>query len=494
VKKNSNQFCQDILNLDIKRARALANLVMALSSYETAQSVTALSLSPVYHYQYSSIRDAIAELDIDQEDHESVCRKIQQFCLSRGMSKAARLGRFVLFQTDTTPLCKPHSQTLKDRTHVSIPNNVIRGNKPISIGYETSFINWSDASGKWSLPLHIKRVGVNQTACECAVEQLGQIFRDEHHRFKAKLMVNTADSSYGNASFLAPCDGYTNMVNVVRLRSGMKVYQRQERLNTRGANGIYGAKFYLTPQSQMKKYKRHPKTKKAYQVWQASIFEVPPDEHLSFRATAANGRRLVVELWRWNDMMIRSKDGHNMKDKPFDLLAVKIWDAQTHEPVFDRQMYLAICGRQKLKINTRMAYRAYRHRYDIEPYLHFIKQKFKLQKYQTPDVDHLDNWLLIIQMASWLLYTARDEVDYQPKKWQSYLKAEKQAVESKKLSIAQVYKAAQNLFLTFDPEPFIPIKSKKGKGRQKGQTQIQRTRYEVVKKTSKKSKSKQKIP
>ena len=56
------------------------------------------------------------------------------------------------------------------------------------------------------------------------------------------------------------------------------------------------------------------------------------------------------------------------------------------------------------------------------------------------------------------------------------------------MSIAQARHAAQDLFLTFDQIPFIPLKSKKGRPRQQGETQIQRTRYPVVKKTTKKQK------
>ena len=56
--KKTNQLCLDILKLDVHHARALANLVMAHSSHP-GYSVTELCESPVYHYQYSSIADAV---------------------------------------------------------------------------------------------------------------------------------------------------------------------------------------------------------------------------------------------------------------------------------------------------------------------------------------------------------------------------------------------------------------------------------------------------
>jgi hypothetical protein len=53
------------------------------------------------------------------------------------------------------------------------------------------------------------------------------------------------------------------------------------------------------------------------------------------------------------------------------------------------------------------------------------------------------------------------------------------------LTIAQTQRAAHLLFCTFDPALFLPLKCKKGKGRQKGDTFPQRTRFNVVKKIKK---------
>jgi len=53
------QFCKSILQLGIRKSKALANLVMGLSSQFFARSVVEVSLSSCYHYQYSSINKAI---------------------------------------------------------------------------------------------------------------------------------------------------------------------------------------------------------------------------------------------------------------------------------------------------------------------------------------------------------------------------------------------------------------------------------------------------
>ena len=56
------QFCKSILQLEIQRNKSLANLIMGLASQTHARSVAEISLSPCYHYQFSSINKAIDAL------------------------------------------------------------------------------------------------------------------------------------------------------------------------------------------------------------------------------------------------------------------------------------------------------------------------------------------------------------------------------------------------------------------------------------------------
>lgn len=57
------QFCKSILQIETENSKALTNLVMGLGSQRDAGSVVATSLSPCYHYQYSSISKSIKALD-----------------------------------------------------------------------------------------------------------------------------------------------------------------------------------------------------------------------------------------------------------------------------------------------------------------------------------------------------------------------------------------------------------------------------------------------
>lgn len=453
---------------------------MALASDEAAKSPTALSESPLYHYHYSNISKVVEYLSLDEEEYKTVQAYIQSHCFSYYEGGSSD---HVVFQTDTTPVIKAHSPTLEDRTYIPIPNTVIRGNKPLSIGYEVSCINVSCAN--WSLPMSVERVASNETATEKALSQLGELLSHSDLSLSTQLCVNTLDSKYGNSAYLSPAFEYENLLSDVRLKSGMKVYKRDVRTDTGGANGIYGEKYYLILHSDTKSYKRHPRTGLPYEVERDAILSVEANEKIKLEGRTKSGKAVYIFIRRWNDMMIRSSKGHNMKDKPFDLINVQVREQQTGKPVFKRPMFLAISGKRKEELSTEDAYKDYRKRYDIEPYFRFAKQCLMFDKFQTPDKRHFDNWMLIQQLTAWLLYAASDEADFKPKAWRQYLQ-ENKIKQGERLTIAQTRHAAESLFLAFDPEPFKPIKSKKGRPRQKGETQSQRTEHPVVKKTTRK--------
>lgn len=56
-------FCESILQIEIRNSKALANLVMGLGSSSTLSSAVSISLSPCYHYQYSSISKTVTGLN-----------------------------------------------------------------------------------------------------------------------------------------------------------------------------------------------------------------------------------------------------------------------------------------------------------------------------------------------------------------------------------------------------------------------------------------------
>jgi hypothetical protein len=149
-----------------------------------------------------------------------------------------------------------------------------------------------------------------------------------------------------------------------------------------------------------------------------------------------------------------------------------------------RPLFVVISGRNKDKLSPGDAFLEYMQRYGIESFFRFGKQTLWLDKFQTPDVQHLDNWILVLQLTVFLLFLTAFDAPHSCPKWQKYVPIEKEPSKVR-LTIAQARKSAEVLFLTFAKSPFLPIKSQKGKPRKKGQIQLKRSRYEIVKKKKK---------
>ncbi len=383
-------------------------------------------------------------------------------------------------------MLKEHSPCLQGRQFVPTSNNVIASNRALGVGYPVSALHLGAGQGGWCPPLALQRLGPQDDVNAVAVEQIVSLLQDKTLPFGQDLCLLRADTSYGKAIFLSPLYDLDDLVLVVRLRAGMKVWARAPDADpTGGTRRIYGDKFYLTNASQWKTY--HKKGR-SYAVWQQALGEQGGDEHLEQNAVLGNGRKVVIDIRRWNDLLIRTKEGASMKNKPLDVLCVQVLDAQNRQTIFARPLFVAVCGKRKSHVDSALAQEQYRERYDVEPYYRFAKNKLLIDKLQTPIAECLDPWLRMVQISSWLLFTARDEIgQVSCPVWQKYLPKNKAAQDQphQPLTIAQTQRAAHLLFCTFDPTPFLPLKCKKGKGRQKGQTFPQRTRFKVIKKIKK---------
>ena len=383
---------------------------------------------------------------------------------------------------DVTPVKKPSSPCLADKSYVYCPNETVPGNKPVEVGYAASCLN--AGVDNWSIPLSMLRCSPWRTYNEIGVEQVREFAQLPQNQ--SVLIVNSADAGYGCPQFIAPLYPEKNLVNVARLKN-RNVWVGASRTKTGGANGVYGASYALRTEEAVSK-RKNPITKEIAEQ-KASIFSLVPDkieEYTTF--TTKKKKEITVELQLYNNMMLRSTGGHNMKDKPFDLVIVSLRDTITGEKCYQRPIYLAVCGQQRAEISLRAAYQEhYAYRYDIEPNNRFMKQQLLLDKYQTPIAEHFDVSLRIIQLTEWLLFAASTEVVSEPKKWQK--SGDKPANDKGRLSIAQTRKAAQTLFSTFDQTPFLPQISNKGKGRVKGTTLPPKKKYPVVKKAKKAKKT-----
>ena len=471
-KRTSQEFCLSLLGLSVLYRRALSNVVMSLAGDTLAEVSVSLSLCRLFHYQYSSLSKVVTNISKDVERYKKISGeivKLQCFYLRDSLEDRIRLI------TDCTPIVKRHSDCLSGRQYIAVPNNKILDNKPIDVGYLVSStqLNFSD---KWCVPLSQKRVELANNSLDVGVSQLRDLLKLSLFD-KQQLIINTADSAYGTPRFLSPLYDCNRLVNVVRLRAGMKVCTEDRRTETGGANHVYGEVYYLNPETQDKIYTVKGK---AYEVHQTSIYDLAPAETQTIEAQTNKGRAITITLTRWNNLLRRAKKPFSMKEKPIDLISVSVKDRKTGKPIFKAPLYITISGKQKDAVSTIEAYYDYYHRFDIEHNFRFQKQHLLLQNYQTPDCQTFDNWLLVVQLANTLLFLAADEVEHTCQKWQQY--NDKPNKSNQRLTPCQTKKAAQNLFCTFDEKPFLPQNSKKGKGRLKGTTFTHRTPQKVSKK------------
>jgi hypothetical protein len=294
------------------------------------------------------------------------------------------------------------------------------------------------------------------------------------------LQINAADSSYGVAKYISKVNSISNLVNILRLRHGNKV-DESEYQATGGAPQIYGEQYYLIEGSGWKEYKR--KDKPPHRKYLTSIYEKEADEFAEIEKETRQGKPLRIELRRWGGMKMRTKGGNSMKEVEFEIVGIRVLHRETGERIFKRDVFAAVVGARREELKIEEVAEVFYHRFDLEVTNRFLKQNLFLESYQTPEVEHLDNWTVLVQEAMWLLWAASGEVEKVCEKWQKY--SAPKTEKGGRLTPSQTRKGLERLILTFEEEPFQPKKCKKGEGRQKGTQLEPRKQYKVVRKWGK---------
>jgi len=384
--------------------------------------------------------------------------------------------------TDSSPIFRPHSPTLPQRKYVYKPNNQVKGNKPVEVGYEFSCVGLSArrplygiGEAPWNLPLSMRLIPYEENKNSFTAKQVNELLGNEGLPLNNSLVVNALDSNYASPEYIADTYDQQGLVNIIRMASNRNVWKmldeeertkrRNENKDNRGASSIYGEKYKLN---------------------EVEEWGLLADRQTNFGVKLTNGRNCIVSIAVWQDMMIRTKRGKNMKDKPFELLRIQLLDAQSEQPIFKKSMWLGVWGKRGKELNEEEIYWSYRNRYDIEHFFRFGKQKLLLDKFQTPDEEHLQNWLEVVSLSYWALWVGQSEARHGCPKWQKYDKNTKDRFEHNlKVSPSQVQMQMTGIILGFDQTPFLPKLQIKGKGRQLGQTMAERKRYPVLKKGKK---------
>lgn len=503
TKTQTELFCESLNLLEVANSEALCALVRSLSSHY-CRSVVSLSLSEEFGRHYTMISKLLKLLSVsgvsetDAKHYANVRKKVQQFILPWQPSIRTTAGiSYYGLSLDATGGGGQYAKCRANRGYVYCPNNQIVGNKPVKMGNTLSVLhlNVVEQGVHWAPPLDVRCVDVDTTTTAIGVAQIKDLLLDKTLPFHGALSVLKMDNQYCNAFCIASLYELAGLVNIVRARHGQKVYfpivaqtPQASDSKSNGAKVVYGKEVFLKDVSGDKVFNKTVAGKKeSYTKYQESIMDTPADEQTEQHLTLGNGRQVICLVKRWNNCKIRTKNGFSMKDKPIDVVRIAVIDAQNKELIYRRPTFLFVTGQQKTQIPLALIAPEYRERYDVEPTYRFSKQHLLLDKFQTPDDAHLDNWLLVWQLSYWLLFVARKEAALVVNPWEQYLPNYKDKVNKQDhvLTPAQTKRGMKTLFTTFGLTKRQIQKCKKIKGADKGREMKKRNTYSPHKKDKK---------
>jgi len=385
------------------------------------------------------------------------------------------IGRFVpppqqrpywLLGTDTVSLPRPYARTLADRSFVHQANPV-GGNAPVTIGHQYSVLvvvpeKATEEDPPWVIPLARQRVASGEKAAVVGAEQLRELLTDAQLPFQGALCVHVADSGYSKADFLGRVGDLADAVQVIRVAENRKFYRAAPPTPGRPKGGHpkwYGQPFAL----------KQPAT------WGA------PQEEVETTWTTTRGRVLRMRLQAWPDLRMRGKRGLPMHGYPFTLIRGVALDEQG-QPVFKRTLWLIVLGTRRGEIALLEAWTCYRRRFDLEHYFRFGKQRLLLASYQTPEVEHEESWVLLVQLAAVQLWLGRDLAAGQVRPWERYAPHPPRRGPTP----SQVQRDWERIIRRMGTPAQAPQPRGKARGRSPGVSPGRRPRIAVVKKTPRK--------
>jgi hypothetical protein len=447
----------------------LLDLLDALCASPWARSVAELSLSPLFRREYASLYDALDALLPGPGPDQAAQRRAWEENVRRLIGRFVpppQAQKFWLLGTDTVSLPRPYARTLADRSFVHQANPV-GSNAPVTIGHQYSVLvvlpeEDSAEAPPWVLPLSRERVASAEKAPVVGAEQLREVLTDAQLPFQGTLCVHVADSDYSRADFLGRVGDLGDLVEVVRVAANRKFYRAAPPTPGKPAGGHpkwYGAPFDL----------KQPAT------WGA------PQEEVETTWTTKRGRVLRMRLQAWRDLRMRGKRGLPMHSYPFTLIRGVALDAQG-QPVFKRTLWLLVMGSRRGELTVLEAWTCYRRRFDLEHFFRFGKQRLLLASYQTPEVEHEESWVLLVQLAAVQLWLGRDLAQVRVRPWERYGKPP----PGRGPAPSQVQRDWERIIRRMGTPAQPPKPRGKARGRSPGVSPGRRPRLAVVKKTPRK--------
>ncbi len=459
------QFRQSLYELFDSYADTQMNLLDALSSNTSAQSVVELSLSFLFRRGYSALFKAISQFFQPQKS-ETARAERQKFSqalahLTSSLVPVPQNRPFLLLGLDSTPYARPYARTLPEREYVYQPSPV-PGIKPITIGHQYSVLSAllerdSPHAPIWTIPLSSQRVNVGETGPQVGARQVTALMTDPELPFGKSFCVQVEDSSYSTPTFLGQVLQHQNLVTVVRVRRNRVFYQEpllNNRQRRRGHPLWYGERFDLKDET----------------TWPT------PAQTIQTSLITHRGKYLEVSLLSWPNLRMRGTRSYSMHEHPFTLIQVKMTDPNGQR-VF-APMWLIVMGNRRHELTVLDSWQSYRQRFDLEHFFRFGKQRLLMTAYQTPDEQNEENWVQLCLLAYAQLFAARKLSMHLPRSWERYLPSALPAITSP-TTVQRDF--ARIIGQTGTPATAPKLRGK-SPGRAKGHSVERRQRYPVIKK------------
>ena len=451
-------------------ADSAMDLLDALCSNNKTTSVVQLSLNPLFRRRYSALFKAIGAFSFsevseaeNQETENIQAKGWEQKPLLKLIAEVVprpEQRSFFLFGLDCTSIERQFAKTLADRGMVHQPTQ-ITGNKPIAIGQSYSMLavipERNEGDAPWTIPLDMSRVSTESNSTQKGIAQLKAALSNPNLPWSKELCVAVFDSAYGNKQFLTPLQQHKNLVSVARSRSNRVFYQSpviSEAPVSKGHPTWYGARFDL----------KDPDT------WH----EPTEGSHMSYKTL--RGRTIHVTITAWSNMLMRGSKALPTHQFPFTLLRIESVD-EFGQSLF-RPMWLIVIGERRGELSAVQAYHAYRQRFDLEHCFRFKKQNLLLSAFETPDVEHEQQWIKFVMLAYVQLWAAHFLAVSLPRPWEKHLIP----VSSVRISPSKVQQDWFRIISQFGSPAVSPKPRGYSSGRKLGQNQPLRPRLAVIKK------------
>ena len=430
------------------------DLVDALSSNTTAKSVVELTLNPHFQRSYTALNKAIGVECLSDKQIARLAAKTIEPPQSR---------EFYLIGADVTSSPRPDAETLPDRGFVYQPNT-IKGHKPIAIGHQYSFVavlpeRDKAKMGPWVVPLAMQRVSSQANKELVGAQQVRAILEDDQLPFGAAFCVEVEDSAYSKPAFLNVNRDKPNLVTITRARGTRTFYHipaaEANKESGKGHPTWYGTPFCL----------KDPET------WEA------PDDVAAATFTSHRKRTYQVEIQAWHNLLMHGKKDIPMHNHAFTLVKIR-WYDPNGKALFAKPLWLIVMGERRAELSLLDIYQAYLQRYDLEHFFRFGKQKLLLDKFQTPDDKHEENWWRLVVLAYLQLWSAKDLVSQLPRPWERYLPS----VLNKLVTPATAQRDMARIIRQIGTPSLAPKPRGKSPGRPKGMLLTPRKRLAVVRK------------